>query len=106
MAGVLVTPLAEADMAEIWGYIASDNRAAADRLIRQISDMFDSLAANPELGLRYDSLRPGLRCKPVKRNYLIFYEVVDGVLRVLRVLHAARDYESGAGRGRIKGCNM
>ena len=37
MAGVVVTPLAEADMAEIWGYIASDNRAAADRLIRQIS---------------------------------------------------------------------
>ena len=80
-------------MAEIWRYIAADNRPAADRLIRQISDMFDELASNPEYGLRYDAIRPGLRCKPVKRNYLIFYEVVDGVLHILRVLHAARKYE-------------
>lgn len=93
MARILVTPLAEADMAEIWIYIATDNRPAADRLIRRIGDMFELLAANPELGLRYDEIRPGLRCKPVKRNYLIFYEVVDGVLRILRVLHAARKYE-------------
>jgi len=93
MADILVTPLAEADMADIWAYIAAGSRPAVDRLIRQIGDMFEHLAANPELGIRFDSVRAGLRCKPVKRNYLVFYEVVDGVLRILRVLHAARKYE-------------
>jgi len=41
--------------------------------------MFDGPAANPERGIRFDSVCTGLRCKPVKRNDLVFYEVVDGV---------------------------
>ncbi len=93
MARILRTPLADADLADIWSYIACDNPRAADRLIRQISDTFDLLAANPGLGIRQDDIRPGLRCKPVRRNYLIFYEVAGNDLRILRILHGARKYE-------------
>lgn len=93
MIRIVRTPLADADLADIWSYIARDNAPAADRLIRQISDAFDLLAANPDLGIRQDDIRPGLRCKPVRRHYLIFYEVAGDLLRILRVLHAARRYE-------------
>lgn len=93
MVRILRTPLADADLANIWSYVARDNAPTADRLIRQISDAFLLLAANPEIGIRQDDIRPGLRCKPVRRHYLIFYEVVGDMLRILRVLHAARRYE-------------
>lgn len=92
MRRIVLTPLADADLVGIWLYIARDNPRAADRLIRQISDTFNLLAGNPDLGIRQDDIRPGLRCKPVRRNYLIFYEIGDDALRILRVLHGARKY--------------
>ena len=79
MADVLIAPMAEADTADMRRHIAADSRPAADRPIRRISDMFDGLAASPERGIRFDSVCTGLRCKTVKRSYLVFYEVVDGV---------------------------
>ena len=72
-------------------YVARENLPAADRLIRQISGAFDILAKNPELGIRQDEIRLGLRCKPVRRHYLIFYEVAGNALRILRVVHGARE---------------
>lgn len=93
MLRILRTPQADTDLADIWSYIGRDNPPAADRLIRQISETFDLLAGNPDLGIRQDDIRPGLRCKPVRRHYLIFYEVVGDTIRILRVLHGARKYE-------------
>lgn len=93
MAKIVRTPLAEADLEEIWSYIARDDPAAADRLIRSISDTFDLLGDNPDVGIRQDDIRPDLRCKPVRRNYLVFYEAVGDEVRILRVLHGARRHE-------------
>lgn len=50
MAKVLRTSLAEQDLFEIWSYIARDNLAAADRMIRRIHEAFAMLLRNPELG--------------------------------------------------------
>lgn len=91
---IVRTPQSQLDLSDVWSYIAADNRDAADGLIRRISEMFDRLAENPDLGIRQDEIRPGLHCKPVKRRYLIFYEVMGTELRVLRVLHSARRYEN------------
>jgi toxin ParE1/3/4 len=93
MAHILRTPQADADLTEIWSYIARDNPAAADKLIRQIDAAFQLIAENPEIGIRQDEIRPGLYCKPVRRWYLIFYEIGDDAVHVLRVLHGARNYE-------------
>ena len=93
MARILRTPQADVDLTDIWTYIARDNPAAADKLIRKINDTFELLATNPEIGIRQDELRPGLRCKPVRKNYLVFYEVADHDIRILRVMHGARKYE-------------
>ena len=94
MARILRTPQADADLQEIWSSIARDDVSAADKLIRRIDDAFLSIAANPDVGIRLDEIRPGLRCKPVRRWYLIFYEITDDSITVLRVLHGSRDYES------------
>ena len=69
MARILRTQNSYADLEAIWDYIARDDRNAADRLIRQIDEMLEILVETPEMGLRRDELRPGLLCKPVKRNY-------------------------------------
>ena len=40
-------PLAEADILEIWDYIADDNPAAADRWVDRLNEQFRLLAAHP-----------------------------------------------------------
>lgn len=41
-------PLAQADMLEIWDYIADDNPAAADRWMDQLDAQFPVLATQPK----------------------------------------------------------
>ncbi|MDP6443935.1 MAG: type II toxin-antitoxin system RelE/ParE family toxin [Pirellulaceae bacterium] len=62
-------------------------------MLRQIDDAFKLPSRTPDLGFTLDHIKPGIRCKPVKRNYLVFYKVIDGDVYVLRVLHGARKYE-------------
>ena len=93
MPNLLVTPLARGDLADIWSYVAQDNVTAADRLLEQIDATFALVAQNPDVGLRMDDIKPGICCKPVKRNYLVFYEHRADAVRILRVLHAARRHE-------------
>jgi toxin ParE1/3/4 len=59
----------------------------------------ENLLALPEMGSLYESDHPELsggRFFPVKRfrNYLVFYRPTPQGIRVLRVLHGARDIES------------
>lgn len=78
-------------MIEIWLYIAADNEAAADRQLDHLERSFRLLAQQPLMGVdRSDSLQAGVRSFVVDR-YLVFYRVQDRV-RILRVLHGARDW--------------
>ncbi len=85
--------LAVRDVGQIWSYIARDNSAAADRMLRAFNDAIQNLAENPEQGFSAEDLRRGLRCKPVRRRYVIFYIATNRELQVMRILHSARDYE-------------
>jgi addiction module RelE/StbE family toxin len=85
------TPEARQDRTAIYDYIEPVNAAAALAL----DEVFDRRAArlvrHPELG------RPGrvlnTRELVVHRNYLLVYDIAEGELvRVLRVLHAARQW--------------
>lgn len=93
MAEILRTARAKSDLAGIWNHIAADNPGAADRLIGEIDQMLERLKMSPDLGIRQDAIRRGLRCKPVRRKYLIFYESAGDDLIVLRILHGARRHE-------------
>jgi len=79
------------DRRAIREYVAADNPRAAIALDELIGAKAARLARHPELG------RPGrvpnTRELVVHRNYLLVHDIAEGELvRVLRVLHAARQW--------------
>ena len=91
-----LSPEAEADLDEIWYYIAqrSGSLEMANRFVDSLTDRFSLLANNPYLGRRRDELRAGLRSFPVG-DYLIFYRVLDEeTVLVVRVFEGSRHLES------------
>ncbi len=93
MAQVITSPEAQADLLEIWQYIAADNFEAADSVLSEINDKAHSLLVHPGMGRAREELASGIR-SIVVRSYLIFYRISGGNIEIVRVLHAARDTES------------
>jgi toxin ParE1/3/4 len=93
MAIILKKPLAQADLLDIWNFIANDSFEKADRLLKKIDNQLKILASNPGMGKKRDSLAPNLRSFPVG-NYLIFYCPINQGIEVIRILHGARDIQS------------
>lgn len=90
------TPEAIQDRDGIYDYIEADNQAAALALDELFSEKASRLVDHPGLG------RPGrvaeTRELVAHRNYILVYDVVGDLVRVLRVLHAARQWPpSGLG---------
>src|SRR4051812_15756570 len=90
---LVVSEDARRDLLEVWVYVATDNQDAADRLIDTITDKFDLLEEIPEAGKKRDELATGMRSYPVQR-YVIFYHLTENEIKVMRVLHSARDLSS------------
>ena len=90
MAEVLLSPLAESDLQEIWLSIAAENRTAADRFLRPLTARIASLAEFPGIGSPRPELAPNARIL-VEGKYLVIYEPVERGVEVVRVLHGARN---------------
>lgn len=73
MADLFVSRQAEADLREDWRYIASDNPAAADRVLLRIDAKLQILRRFPEIGASRNDIRRGMRML-VEGNYLLLYE--------------------------------
>ena len=89
-----LTPEAADDLFEIWQNVAIDNAQAADRLEARIKGACEFLARGPFLGhTRRDLTLLPLRfwALPRYRKYIIVYDPATKPLRVLRILHGARD---------------
>ena len=91
------TPLALADLFDIWSFIAQDNAAAADRVEEAAYRACDFLADSPLAG----RIRKELTPLPVRfwvvqpyLNYLIVYDPEKKPLQIIRILHSARDLPS------------
>lgn len=93
MLNIVRTRQACEDVIEIWQYIAADNAAAADAVVRRLDEVILLVREHPQLGTPLDRYRTGLRCMPAG-SYLIFYDEISGALRILRVLHGARRWEA------------
>jgi toxin ParE1/3/4 len=89
MPKVIVSPLAQADIDEIWDHIARDSVPNADRFVDRMEQRFGLLAANPRLGVARDDLRPSLR-RFRHARYLIYYRFIPGGIEVVRVVDGAR----------------
>ena len=91
MASPTMTLQAGRDLLEIWVYVAEQRSIeAANTLLRTIEAKCEQLAEMPGMGRRRDELLPGLRSFP-QGKYAIYYRPTDDGIRVMRVLHGARN---------------
>jgi plasmid stabilization system protein ParE len=89
-----LTPLAKADIFEIWVYIAEGNETAADSVVQAIYDACEFVAASPLRGhSRMDLTERTLRFWTLTRypNYTIVYRPEAAPVQVVAVLHGKRD---------------
>jgi toxin ParE1/3/4 len=82
--------VAKADLIDVWLFIAEDNVAAADAYIARLQHACVLIAAKPLMGVN----RPDI-AKDVSRfavdDHVIYYELDNENISVLRVWRAARD---------------
>ncbi len=90
MKPIFKRPRAEADLVDIWNFIAEDSEAQADVFIDELDEKLRSLAENPHIGRVRNELAENLRSFPVGRFVIFYLPLVDGI-EVVRVLHGARD---------------
>lgn len=87
-----VSPETEAELDDIWLYIAraSGSIDIANRLIDSITERFRLLGRHPQIGRHRDDLRPGLRSFAAG-EYVIIYRVEEQDALILHVMRGSRD---------------
>ena len=83
----------EIDLIEIADFIARDNPIAAFRLLEQFDAKFAMLSRQPLIGEPRDDLAEGLR-QFTAGGYVIFYLPQDAGVRIVGVLHGARNVDA------------
>jgi plasmid stabilization system protein ParE len=94
MSGYVLTPLAKADIFEIWSYIAEANENAADRVEQAIYNACAFVAESPMCGhSRRDLTARALRFWTLTRypNYAVVYRPETSPLEIVAVLHGKRN---------------
>ncbi|MFP4896695.1 type II toxin-antitoxin system RelE/ParE family toxin [Paraburkholderia sp. EG304] len=84
------TPEAIQDREGIYDYIEFDNPAAAIDLDELFKEKAAVLVDHPDIGR--PGRVPGTRELIVLRNYLLIYDVSGDLVRMLNVVHAARQW--------------
>ena len=92
MPRVIFSPIARADLQEIWDYIAEDSVFQADRLTDKFRVKFEHLAKWNTLGRPRPELGKECRSYPFGKYCFYFRPLEDGI-EVIRVLHSARDLD-------------
>jgi toxin ParE1/3/4 len=85
-----LSSIASFDLKEMSRYISGDNPEAARRLIKKLRQAMNHLGENPKMGRRRVDLHDSIYSFPVDR-YIIFYTTEEKGIRVMRVLHGARE---------------
>ena len=91
---LIYSGLAEADLDEIFDFIAADNPRRARSYIEDIRQACRDLCHTPLIGVERPDLRPGLRILPLWRRVVVAYALPPDELLVLRVFTSGRDYET------------
>jgi plasmid stabilization system protein ParE len=94
MSTYVLTPLAKADIFDIWAYIAQDNEDAADRVEQAIYDACQFVADAPMRGHSRTGLTTrSLRFWTLTRypNYAVVYRPETTPVQVVAVTHGKRN---------------
>ena len=90
IAAVTFSPKSRQDLLEIGDYIAKGSRANARRFAGKLMEQCKRVGNAPMGYAGREDLAPGLRMAALGR-YVIFFRVIDGTVRIERVLHGARN---------------
>jgi len=91
---------ARSDLFGVWVFVAADNPRSADKLEREILEGCSLLARRPDIGHHRRDLSDdaSVRFHTVRTWYLIVYEVGTEPLRIVRIMHGARDVAGESGK--------
>lgn len=90
MKSLFWTPLAISDREQIYSYIEADKPAAALALDELFEAQAELLIAQPKIGKL--GRVAGTRELVVHKNYILIYDLQDDSIRILRIVHAARQW--------------
>jgi len=93
MKPLVFTPLAEADLTGILGYIAIDRPQTALAVAARFHRHCELLASHPELGQKRPEFAGEIRSLRFER-WVIFYRLSSATLEIHRVLDGARDLDT------------
>ena len=97
MPAVTFSSKARQDLFDIGDHIAHDSRANARRFVGKLLEQCQRIERAPLGYASREDLAAGLRMAAMGR-YVIFFRVLDGEVRVERVLHGARNLPAILGR--------
>ncbi len=92
---VVFTPEAEAQLVELYGYIAAQaSPEIAARFTDGIVTYCESLSTFPARGNRRDDIRPGLRVIGYRKRVAIAFVVDEDRVNIIGVFYGGQDYEA------------
>jgi toxin ParE1/3/4 len=89
----VINSLATRDLNEISDYFAENSLEAGERFFRAFNRKCQQLAAFPNSGKSYASIRSDLRGLALE-GYVIFYRILDDGIEILRVVSGRRHFPS------------
>ena len=81
------------DLIAIWQFVARDSAESATRLLERIDARIQVLPQFPFVGESQPQHGRNAR-RIIVGNYLVYYDVLDDAIHVLRVFHASRKIEN------------
>ena len=90
MKRLVIAPAARDDLMAIGAFIADDNPARALSYIAELEAKTRQIAERPASFPGRDDISPGLRAA-VHGRYLLLFRELDDEVRIVRVIHGARD---------------
>ena len=78
------------DLQVIIDYFSETSVVAGEKFISKFEAWCQKLRTFPTIGKRYDGLQLGLRGIVID-EYILFYQVTDNVVEIIRVVHGRRD---------------
>lgn len=83
---------ADQDLEDIFEYTQSEfGLNQAIDYLNECEVIFSQLLQNPKMGRTRNEIKQNLRCFP-KGSHIIFYRILQDHIRIVRILHASRDY--------------
>jgi toxin ParE1/3/4 len=93
MSRCILSPTATQDLDAISDYFCDRNVSAGEKLFEQFVGKCENLTKFPALGRSYEYIRPNMRGIPLD-GYIIFYQVVEDGIEILRVVNGRQDLEA------------